>query len=221
MRMSKEVEVDGPFGSSGKFMYVFGLVFVVVGVIAALMFFGIAHAAGEMLLGLGGLFILAIFGGVGGFIAYLGHKKMHENDAILSDGVEYQGKIYDYEPDYEILVNGQPCITLVVRYMDLGQVKEARVRTDTSNATPYPRGATVSIRIANGVAALVPGSVSNAVIVHQDDLMNRGFDPDSVAPELNVQCPNCGANVTVPVGMSRFCPYCNTKLTLDGQGRLV
>lgn len=139
MRMSKEVEVDGPFGSSGKFMYVFGLVFVVVGVIAALMFFGIAHAAGEMLLGLGGLFILAIFGGVGGFIAYLGHKKMHENDAILSNGVEYQGKIYDYEPDYEILVNGQPCITLVVRYMDLGQVKEARVRTDASNATPYPR----------------------------------------------------------------------------------
>ena len=221
MRMNKEVEVNGAPGSSGKFMYIFGLVFVVIGVAAALMFLGIAYAAGETVLGLGSLMFLAIFGGVGGFIAYLGHKKMHENDAILSDGVEYQGKIYDYEPDYEILVNGQPCITLVVRYMDLGQVKEARVRTDTSNATLYPRGATVSIRIANGVAALVPGSVSNAVIVHQDDLMNRGFDPDSVAPELNVQCPNCGANVTVPVGMSRFCPYCNTKLTLDGQGRLV
>ena len=86
---------------------------------------------------------------------------------------------------------------------------------------PTHGGATVSIRIANGVAALVPGSVSNAVIARQDDLMNREFDPDAMTPELGVQCPNCGANVTVPVGMSRFCPYCNTKLTLDGQGRLV
>ena len=221
MRMNKEVEVSGAPGSVGKFMYIFGLVFVVIGVVAALVFFGIAYAAGDTLLGLGGLMFLAIFGGVGGFIAHLGHKRVHENDAILSGGVEYQGKIYDYEPDYEMLVNDQPCLTLVVRYMDLGQVKEAHVRTDSSNATLYPRGATVSIRIAGGVAALVPGSVSNAVIARQDDLMNREFDPDAMTPELGVQCPNCGANVTVHVGMSRFCPYCGSKITLDAQGHLV
>lgn len=38
---------------------------------------------------------------------------------------------------------------------------------------------------------------------------------------INVSCPNCGANVVVPLGMSRFCPYCDTKLSLTREGELV
>ena len=76
-----------------------------------------------------GVLFVAIFCGVGGFFAKIGHDGMHESDAVLQQGASYLGKIYDYEPDYRVTVNGQPCITLVVRYLMSGQVRRGKLPT--------------------------------------------------------------------------------------------
>lgn len=79
-------------------------------------------------------------------------------------------------------------------------------------------GATVSIKARGGVAALVPGSVCDMRIEREDDLMNPYFDPLGVRSSVSVSRPNCSANITVPLSMSRFCPYCDIKVSVDGIG---
>ena len=102
-----------------------------------------------------------------------------------------------------------------------GQIREARVNTGEVNAARYPRGATVSIKVLDGRAVLVPGSVSDVRIEQEDDLLNPDFDPSGLMSSIGISCPNCGASITVPYGMSRFCPYCNSKITVDARGELV
>ena len=112
-------------------------------------------------------------------------------------------------------------LPLVVRYLMNGQIREARVNTGEVNAARYPRGATVSIKVLDGRAVLVPGSVSDVRIEQEDDLLNPDFDPSGLMSSIGISCPNCGANIAVPYGMSRFCPYCNSKITVDARGQLV
>ena len=146
------------------------------------------------------------------------HRGGQSADASDIDAL---GKIYDYEPDYRILMNGQPCITLVVRYLMNGEISEARVNTGDVDVTRYPRGATIGIKLLAGQAALVPNSLSDTRIEQEDDLMNPDFDPSGMQSSIGVSCPNCGANITVPLGMSRFCPYCNTKVSVDAAGHVL
>ena len=101
-----------------------------------------------------------------------------------------------------------------------GQICVARVNTGEVNRARYPRGATVAIKLLNNVAAIVPGSVSNMVIERENDLMNPDFDPSGMASSVGVSCPNCGANIIVPLGMSRFCPYCDSKVSVSPEGVL-
>lgn len=214
------LQASGGGSNPNKIMFYLGMLFVFIG---ALM--GIGSIVGAVLTGgvealLFGVPFLAIFGGIGGFFAKIGHDNMHASDDVLEDGAAYLGKIFSYEPDYRVTMNGQPCVNLVVRYFVNGQIREARVNTGEADATRYPRGATVAIRILDGVAALVPGSVSNTVIEQEDDLMNPDFDPSGMMSSIGVSCPNCGANITVPLGMSRICPYCSTKVSITADGTL-
>lgn len=215
-----EVSTTGLGANPGKIMYYLGMLFVVLGVLIG--GGGLAAALGTHEPGalFFGLIFVAMFCGIGGFFAKIGHDQMHASDAVLAEGAAYLGKIFDYEPDYQILMNGQPCITLVVRYLKNGQVCEARVNTGDVNAARYPRGATVGIRLLNGQAALVPGSVSDTRIEQEDELMNPDFDPSGMSSSVGVSCPNCGANITIPLGMSRFCPYCNSKVSVDAAGHV-
>lgn len=208
-----EINASGLGSNPGKLMFYMGMMFVVIGALMGI---------GGLIGGLGmrdpggiffGLIFVATFCGVGGLFAKLGYDQMHANDEVLEEGAAYYGKIYNYEPDYQILMNGQPCITLVVRYMMGGQIREARVNTGEVNAARYPRGATVAIKLYEGQVALVPDSVSDMRIEQEDDLMNPDFDPSGMRPSIGVSCPNCGANIVVPIGMSRFCPYCNSKVS--------
>ena len=220
--MSKtSVTVDGPGGNPGKIMFYLGMLFVVLGVIIGGGGLIGAIAAPMPEFSLFGVLFLAIFCGVGGFFAKIGYDNMHANDEVLREGAAYLGKIYSFEPDYQILMNGQPCITLVVRYLKNGQICEARVNTGEVDATRYPRGATVSIRVHDGVAALVPNSVCDMRIEQEDDLLNPDFDPSGTMSSVGVSCPNCGANIVVPLGMSRFCPYCNTKVSVTADGHVA
>jgi len=214
------LSASGPAASPGKIMFYMGVLFVALGVLIGLPALVGAIFARSFEFVPFGLLFLALFGGIGGFFAIIGYDNMHANDAVLEQGATYLGKIYSYEPDYQITMNGQPCLTLVVRYMQSGQIREARVNTGEVDATRYPRGATVSIRLLDGKAALVPGSVSGLRIEREDDLMNPDFDPMGVVSSVGVACPNCGANIVVPLGMARFCPYCNTKVSVDAEGHL-
>ena len=217
---STRVGVSGAGTSPNKIMFYLGLLFVVLGVIiggGGLLGAIVTRELGAVLFG---VTFLATFCGVGGLFAKLGYDGLHASDDVLAEGAAYLGKIFDYEPDYQVLMNGQPCITLVVRYFVNGQIREARVNTGDVNAARYPRGATVGIKVLNDVAAVVPGSVSNISIERENDLMNPDFDPSGMTSSVGVSCPNCGANIVVPLGMSRFCPYCDTKVSVSPDGTL-
>lgn len=215
-----EVTASGPGINPGKTMFYLGMLFVVLGALIGGGSLLAAFGTHEFSAALFGLLFVATFCGVGGFFAKIGHDQMHASDDVLADGDAYLGKIYDYEPDHRILMNGQPCITLVVRYLMDGEIHEARVNTGEVNAARYPRGATVIIKLLNGQAALVPDSVSDAHIEQEDDLMNPDFDPLGAHSSVGVSCPNCGANITVPLDMSRICPYCNSKVSVDADGHV-
>ena len=200
-----ELKSSGPWSNPNRIMFYLGMLFVVLGALTGgigVVIAALTHEAGMLIFG---VMFLAIFGGIGGFFALIGYKNLHVHDEVLEQGVVYLGKIFDLEPDYEVLMNGQPCITLVVRFLMRGQIREARVNTGDADVSFYPIGATVAISIHE----------------RESDLMNPDFDPSGVESSLGVTCPNCGANVAVPVGMSRFCPYCDTKLTLTDEGELV
>ena len=214
--MRSELSASGPGSNPGKIMFYLGMLFVVVGAVIGIGSFvtGILEAV------LFGLMFVVMFCGIGGFFAKIGYDSMHASDDVLEQGAAYLGKIFDYEPDYQITMNGEPCITLVVRYFMNGQIREARVNTGEVNASRYPRGATVAIKILNGVAAIVPGSVSDMSIERENDLLNPDFDPSGMSSSVGVSCPHCGANIVVPLGMSRYCPYCDSKVSVSADGVL-
>lgn len=169
-----------------------------------------------------GVFFLAIFGGIGGFFAVLGHKNLHADDKVLEKGISYTGKIFSYGEDHSVTMNGRPLLSLVVRYFDSqGTIKEAIVNTGSINESTYPIGATVTIRISNGVSALVPGSVTATRIQGEENLLNPDFDPKGIYSSIGISCPGCGAGIVVPIGMSQLCPYCNRKVRVDEYGNVV
>ena len=216
-----EIGTSGVGTNPGKIMFYMGMLFVVIGALVGGGGLVGSVTAGEPGALFFGVVFVAMFCGIGGFFAKIGYDQMHAADDVLEQGAAYLGKIFAYEPDYQITMNGQPCITLVVRYLMNGQIREARVNTGEVNAARYPRGATVSIKVLDGRAVLVPGSVSDVRIEQEDDLLNPDFDPSGLMSSIGISCPNCGANITVPYGMSRFCPYCNSKITVDARGQLV
>ena len=216
-----EIGTSGVGTNPGKIMFYMGMLFVVIGALVGGGGLVGSVTAGEPGALFFGVVFVAMFCGIGGFFAKIGYDQMHAADDVLEQGAAYLGKIFAYEPDYQITMNGQPCITLVVRYLMNGQIREARVNTGEVNAARYPRGATVSIKVLDGRAVLVPGSVSDVRIEQEDDLLNPDFDPSGLMSSIGISCPNCGASITVPYGMSRFCPYCNSKITVDARGELV
>ena len=224
MAIRTSTTVTGPGNNPANIIFRIGILFVVLGVAIGLGFLISGAFAPRdfkvfsIPMGLG---FLLIFGGIGGFFASLGHRQLHADDNLLSEGASYFGKIFSYSEDNHILMNGQPCIVLNVRYLRNGQVVQSSVNTNDIDASKYPIGATVEIRVSGYQAALVPGSVSGLRIEQEEDLMNPDFDALGTASSLGVSCPNCGANITVPLGMSRFCPYCDSKVTLTEDGRII
>lgn len=205
-----------------KIMKWLGLLFVAIGIVVFVISIAVRSvffAHGSILFG---LFFLVIFGGIGGFFAKMGISNLHRDDKVLEEGETFSGKIFRYGADHSVTMNGQPLLVLVLRYFDHdGVIREAEVKTGTIDETAYPIGATVTFKLHNGTAALVKGSVTNAVLSGEESLMNPDFDPKGIHSSVNVICPGCGAPVNVPLGMSQFCPYCGRKLSLDQDGNLI
>lgn len=202
------------------FKYI-GILFVIVGLITGAGIIAgslyLQHAAGVFT----AVFFLVIFCGIGGVFAAIGFGMEKEEKQVLENGSSYLGKILDYKQDTRILINGTPAIALVIRYFQSGEIREAVINTGGADPGMYPLGSTVAFRLYNGKAALEPGSVSNKHLDREDDLLNPDYNPNINVSSVGLKCPNCGANITVPYGMSRICPYCSSKITVDKEGRIV
>ena len=121
-------------------------------------------------------------------------------------------------PDYQYTVNGSPTLSLIVRYKQDGIIRQATVRTGQPDTAEFPRGATVTISILNGEAVLIPGSISDTKLPDEENLLNPDIDPEKIHASIGAACPACGANLTVPVGMSAICPYCGRKVVAGRDG---
>ena len=222
--MRSSTTAEGPGSNPAKVFFWIGVLFFVLGVAIGLGFLGSALFASPEFRAFSipmGLGFLLIFGGIGAFFARIGYRQLHAEDGPLAEGASYFGKIFSYGEDSRILMNGQPCLVLNVRYLRNGQVVQSSVNTNSIDASKYPIGATVEIRVSGSQAALVPGSVSDMRLEQENDLMNPDFDALGTASSLGVTCPHCGANIAVPYGMSRFCPYCDTKVSLTEDGQVI
>ncbi|MBO7667675.1 MAG: hypothetical protein J6T26_04355 [Firmicutes bacterium] len=202
-----------------RFIKYFGLAFLLLGVILA----AVNLFPGVRLMGGGGVLLMvgAIFALVGGIFFVLGSRLDGNSRRVLKEGEPHRGKIFDYDYDPSVTMNGSPLLLLIVRYFDdAGEVKEAVIPTGSPDRGRYPRGATVAFRLLEGKAAL-EGKPTDEALPGEERLLQSGFDPSGTAPRLGVHCPNCSAPVNVPLGMAEVCPYCGTVLRLDEQGRLL
>ena len=74
-------------------------------------------------------------------------------------------------------------------------MQEAVAPTGGINMEDYPIGGTVDIRVLEGAAALVPGSVRDDYVRGQDQLLDRDFDPKKIVSSVGMECPGCGAQM--------------------------
>ena len=203
-----------------KFLKNFGMLFVVIGMVAGILFIGGALMTRSFPLIFMGVMFPLIFCGVGGFFAWIGASALKREEKIAEEGVAVMGKIFDYVPDYQMTMNGQPTLSLVVRYKKDGLIKQAVVRTGYTDTASIPRGATVTISLLNGEAALVPGSISDVKLPDEENLLNPDIDPEKIQTSIGASCPACGATLIVPVGMSAICPYCGRKVVAGTDGSI-
>ena len=110
----------------------FGLTFVFIG--AAI---GIGLTACGIVAGIGSLIFmgatfLALFCGIGGFIAWTGINNMNRERKINENGIAVMGKIFDYVPEYQVRFNNQPTLTVPVGMSALCPYCGRKVRIDAS-----------------------------------------------------------------------------------------
>ena len=203
-----------------KFLKVFELLFVVIGAVVGILFISLSIVTRSYPMIFMGVMFPLVFCGVGGFFAWIGMSALKREEKIAEEGVAIMGKIFDYVPDYQMTMNGQPTLSLVVRYKKDGLIKQAVVRTGYTDTASIPRGATVTISLLNGEAALVPGSISDVKLPDEENLLNPDIDPEKIQTSIGASCPACGATLIVPVGMSAICPYCGRKVVAGTDGSI-
>ncbi len=203
-----------------KFLKWFGLLFVMLGIVIGLPMLVAGMRIPSWSTAFMGLMFVALFCGIGGFFAWIGISALRRDRKIAEEGTAYIGKIFDYVPDYQMTLNGQPTLSLIVRYRQDGVIRQATVRTGQADTAAFPRGATVTISFLRGEAALVPGSVSDQQLPNEEDLLNPDLDPEKIHSSIGASCPSCGALLMVPVGMSAVCPYCGRKVSAAQDGSI-
>ena len=94
-----------------KFMQAFGLLFVAIGTVFAVS--GVVAGMGSLVFM--GVCFLVLFCGIGGFFAWTGISNMNRERKINEKGYAVMGKIFDYVPDNQMTLNGQPTLSLIVQ----------------------------------------------------------------------------------------------------------
>lgn len=204
-----------------KFFKWFGTVFMGIGIVATagMILGGIASKTYDFV----GFALIwgAVFIGVGALFRTIGaHHEKAQSD-ILNQGKSYEGIIYRYDTDKSVMINGSYPLSVVVRYMADGMVREAVIPTMDTSAQSYPIGYSATIKVFDGKAAIVPGSVQLSNIPNQETLLDESAVLLQTAPRIGVTCPHCGASVTVPLGGSTTCEFCGSRITIDKNGKIV
>ena len=149
----------------------FGSIFVLAGLVAMISCFSAAEP-GEteaILFGVifGGVFIL-----VGAAVASIGLRAQFRIAAAKKNGTRYKAKIWEYDADYSLRINGVPAILLVVRFFDdKGVVREERVETGTVKDKKYPLGQTVDICEYQGEFYLLSKKAVDEKIPREHEIM--------------------------------------------------
>ena len=126
-----------------KFFRIFGAGFAILGVVLGVVMI--------IALGAAGLAFGAIFTIIGGIFFGIGHYFVSRQEQVLKNGMRYRGKIYAYQPDHSITINGAPAVSVVVRYFDeTGAEREAVCPTSSNNVSIYPVGASVTFATYEG-----------------------------------------------------------------------
>ena len=170
---------------TNKILKVLGLFFVVLGAVIGIGLILSGFAAKSIPLAFMGIVFVMMFCGIGGFFAWIGISMLNRDKKITEEGVAVMGKIFDYVPDYQMTLNGQPTLSLVVRYKRDGVIRQAIVRTGRSDTAEFPHGATVTISLLNGEAG-VAATVANArpEMKQAADIVERSYAKMGVLREL-------------------------------------
>lgn len=147
-------------------MFLFGLIFALVGGGVGLLFFIIGLVAQVddpmfrvMFCGIGGLFFV-LFGGIGIMFMLKEKKKQRIAQEILELGEKvYGAKIIDYRDGSGVYVNGMPPLNIVVDCVFRGEPRQMVVETGSFDETKYPIGAYCDLAIYGTEIAIIPGSV--------------------------------------------------------------
>ena len=163
----------------------------------------------------------SIFTGIGALFRYIGSVQENRANRILENGTSYTGLIYRYDKDPSIIINGSYPISVVVRYMADEKVQEAIIPTMETSGQNYPLGHACTIKLYDGKAAIVPGSIELKQLPDQDLLTESSILEIQSNPRVRITCPYCGAAVNVPLGGSAKCEYCDSLIRIDEKGNVL
>ena len=210
---------------NGLFEIFFGLAFGGAGFGVFLICFFKPQGTVEENAGIG-MLVGGIFALVGIGIIVTGVRKMIKVIKAKKEGEHYSAKIVAHEPDYSIRVNGQPAISLVVRFKDSQKrLRQEIIKTGSTKWKQFQVGATVEIAEYDSEVYVISKKAEMVTIPEQDEIMApnaavislTGFTasafPAADPAGANVSASAApGAAPAVPIGMagamSVACPGC-------------
>ena len=162
--------------NEGKFMIPFGAVFVACGIFMICLYFNkdvMENSDGNpaVLIPFGAIFAMA-----GLAVMIGGIKAVIRASETLKLGKIYTGKIFRYESDPSMRINGMPALAPVVRFFDeTGAIKEAVVKTGSIDQKKYALGNTMEVAVYGQDAQMVTKTyrkIKKDFIPGQDRLMS-------------------------------------------------
>ena len=229
--------------NEGKFMIPFGSVFVICGIFMIGMYFmpGIEeNSTGNpiVLIPFGGIFAIA-----GLAVMIGGIKAVMQASETLKLGSIYTGKIFRYESDPSMRINGRPALAPVVRFFDeTGAIKEVCVKTGSIDQKKYAIGNTMQVAVYNNDAQIVNKTyrkIKGEFVPGQDRLMSpmemsqriggpvlqAGMSPGmpmAGAMQGSAAIPEYNYNTGMqPVARDVMCPGCNGIVTIMPGSQVV
>lgn len=223
--------------NEGKFMIPFGSIFVACGLLVMGLAFTDSvkeQTSPLIMLVFGGLFLAA-----GLAVVVSGIKSLKTGMDTLKFGKRYKGKIFRYENDPGIRINGYPAIILVVRFFEesdsvIGNIREVWIKTGGRNMKKYAIGNTIEVAVNGYDAQMVSKtykSVKDAYLPGQERLMsNMEMSTRLDAPQTMATIPEYNYNAGVTAGAypaanaalkDVLCPGCGGIVSLAPGSRVI
>ena len=162
-----------------SFTIVFGSFFAFTGLVAMTSCLMASNGQTEAIIfGLvfGGAFIV-----IGVAVASIGLRAQMRIARARKNGTHYLAKIWEYDADYRVTINGMPTLVLVIRFFDSSDtIRQERVETGGVSGAKYPLGNTVEVSEYEGRLYLLSKKAVNEKIPREHELMNayvQSFPP--------------------------------------------